>query len=87
MKSKRKMGTTRLTSPSAKQDFLENGERLTKKLICVIADSDEDVESKEELADFLVFILGILDIENERLKFEKIKRETTTGIRRKLQAS
>lgn len=82
--TKRKLGVTRLTSPTVKQGILDSSEKLSKKLICVIADSEEPVSIKEELADFIVFILGILDIENERLKFEKIKRETAAGVRRKI---
>jgi hypothetical protein len=83
-KIKRLPKTLRLASPTAKQVFLDTSEDSLKKIVNMIGASDESPEVKEELANFMVFLLNVLDIEHERLRFEQIKEEAPKRARRKL---
>lgn len=83
-KPKRLPTTLRLTSPAAKQEYVDRAKKNLKKILNTIGESSEELETKEELANFILFLLNVVDIENERLRFDKIKTETSTGLRRKL---
>ena len=71
--------TQKLTTDSDKQKLLGSMEEITKHIMRVIANSSETVEDKETLSDFMCFILDVLDIEKERIRFETISRNKRTG--------
>lgn len=64
---------------SVKIELLSNIDKISRRLISLIAASNIPVEEKELLANFFLFILNILDIENAKIKYEKIKPNSASG--------
>ena len=71
--------TQKLTTDTDKQNLIKELETNTKLLTKLIASSAESVQTKEKLADFMSFILNVLDIEKERIRFESIRNNKRTG--------
>ena len=53
--------------------------RDTRRVMNALAVSKIPVEEKEELANLFLFILNVLDIENAKIKYEKIRPEATAA--------
>lgn len=71
--------TQRLATDTDKKHLLHSMEDITKQIIRVIAASEEPAEKKETLADFMLFILDVLDIEKERIRFETVCGDKKAG--------
>lgn len=76
------MGVQRLATPSAKKELLIAMKDNTISMMRVLAASKESTESKERLANMLLFILNILDIEGERIVFDAISTKKQPKSRR-----
>lgn len=71
----------RLATDTDKKNLLQELDSSCRTLTKLVAASSESPETKTKLARLLVFMLNILDIENERLNFDairKTKKGTTT---------
>lgn len=66
----------RLSTNSDKRQLLAELDADVRKLSRIMARSDESKEVKEKLAKLLLFILNVIDIENERIKFDETKRDS-----------
>lgn len=53
--------------------------KCTIKFTELVSKSEESPKSKKQLAEFLVAILSILDLEEERIAFELIKKKKAEG--------
>lgn len=71
--------TQRLATDTDKQKLISSMEDITKHIMRIIAASDESVDTKESLADFMLFILNVLDIEKERIRFETVCKDKRDG--------
>lgn len=81
-KARKIMGTQRLTPPAVKKELLSEMKDVTVCMMRVLAASKETTEVKEKVANMMVFILNILDIEGEKLVFDKIRAKKSTRTRR-----
>jgi len=79
---KRIPSTQRLPTSAIKKQLLAEMEEMTKTFMRVVAVSAEPVDRKEKLADYFLFVLNILDIENEKLSYEKINLQKSKRNRR-----
>ena len=83
---KKKIPTTlRLPTTASKAEILSSMRQNSKDVMRMIAKSEEQPDIKERLADFFLFILNILDIENEKLSYEKIEQGRQGRCRRSVQ--
>lgn len=82
IKPKKPMGMQRLATPAAKKELLISMKDNTISMMRVLAASKESTESKERLANMLLFILNILDIEGERIVFDAISTKKQPKSRR-----
>ena len=81
-RTKKLSSTLRLPTSSSKEIFISDLRDNTKKVMRIIAGSEEPIEDKERLADFFLFMLNILDIENEKLSFESIRQRKPQRTRK-----
>jgi hypothetical protein len=73
---------TRLPTETYKRYLISRIDQMTKEFMRILSSSSAGSSTKEELADFFLFMLNITDIENEKLSYEKIKQEKPKRIRR-----
>ena len=57
-----------------KQSLIEEFDSSVRTLTRLVSTSKETPETKTKLARLLVFMLNVLDIENERLNFDAIRK-------------
>jgi hypothetical protein len=62
-----------------REDLLQHIGKMTRRIMNVVAVAKIPVEEKEELANLFLFILNVLDIENAKIDYEKIRPNTATG--------
>ena len=60
----------RFPTLSARKEFVDKTEETTKKIMRIVATCDLPTEEKEELVDFFLLLLNIVDLERARIDFE-----------------
>lgn len=81
---KRIPSTQRLPTSAVKKQLIDEMGEMTRTFMRIVATSQEPVDKKEKLADFFLFVLNVLDIENEKLSYEKIECQKPKRNRRAL---
>jgi len=75
VKTRKLSSVQRLTPPATKKEILKNSKSSVVAMMRILAASKEDTETKEKLANMLIFILNILDIEGEKLVFNELRTQ------------